>query len=60
MRDEDGETLVKIGGLLGVDREEVEKSLCGRVVAAKGEVMEKQHSVEEALNGRDAFAKVGG
>jgi myosin heavy subunit len=47
-----------IAQLLDVDKSEAEKALCARVVAARGEVMEKGHTVEEAVHGRDAFAKV--
>ncbi|XP_038044734.1 unconventional myosin-Id-like [Patiria miniata] len=49
--------LSTIATLLGVSREELEKALCYRVVAAKGEVMEKSHTTEQAYYGRDAFAK---
>ena len=38
--------------------DELEKALCSRVVAAKGEVVEKGHTVEQAKYGRDALAKV--
>lgn len=48
----------KIAELLKVDHDNVTKALCHRIIAAKGEVMEKQHSVSEATYGRDAFAKV--
>ena len=37
---------------------ELERALCSRVVAAKGEVVEKGHTVEQAQYGRDALAKV--
>lgn len=47
-----------IASLLGIKASSLEKTLCYRVVAAKGEVMEKGHSKEEASHGRDAFAKV--
>ena len=47
-----------ISRLLGVSREDLEKALCFRVVAARGEVMEKGHTKEDAYYGRDAFAKV--
>ncbi|MCL4146309.1 UNVERIFIED_CONTAM: hypothetical protein GTU68_025870 [Idotea baltica] len=50
--------LVKnIADLLQVPHDQVTKALCQRVIAARGEVMEKQHSVSEAAYGRDAFAK---
>jgi len=38
--------------------DELERALCSRVVAAKGEVVEKGHTVEQAQYGRDALAKV--
>ena len=38
--------------------ESVKKALCHRVIAVRGEVMEKHHSESEASFGRDAFAKV--
>ena len=44
--------------LLGVSKEALEKALCFRVVAARGEVMEKGHTKQQAYYGRDAFAKV--
>ncbi|KAB7502891.1 Myosin-IA [Armadillidium nasatum] len=47
----------KIAELLKVDHDNVTKALCHRIIAAKGEVMEKQHNVSEATYGRDAFAK---
>jgi len=37
---------------------ELARALCSRVVAAKGEVVEKGHTVEQAQYGRDALAKV--
>lgn len=51
--------LVKtISKLLSVQPSETEKTLCKRVVAARGEVVEKGHTIEQAKFGRDAFAKV--
>ena len=50
--------LSTIATLLDVSKEDLEKALCYRVVAAKGEVMEKSHTNEQAYYGRDAFAKV--
>jgi len=41
------------------DTGELERALCSRVVAAKGEVVEKGHTAEQAQYGRDALAKVG-
>jgi myosin I len=46
-----------IARLLDVDEADAEKTLCARVVAARGEVMQKGHTVREAMHGRDAFAK---
>ena len=54
----DGAKLSYMAQLLGVDEKEAEKALCSRVVAARGEVMEKGHTLEQAQYGRDAFAKV--
>lgn len=36
----------------------MERSLVGRVIAARGEVMEKNHTQTEAEYARNAFAKV--
>lgn len=47
-----------IAELLLVPPEEVSKALCHRVIAARGEVMEKRHTESEASFGRNAFAKV--
>jgi myosin-1 len=46
-----------VARLLDVDEADAERTLCVRVVAARGEVMQKGHTVEEAMHGRDAFAK---
>ncbi|XP_055925678.1 unconventional myosin-Id-like [Argiope bruennichi] len=51
------EYLASVSQCLGVSEEELEKALCQRVIAARGEVMEKVHTVSEAVYGRDAFAK---
>lgn len=50
--------LGQVSSLLSCDPLEAEKTLCSRVVAARGEVMEKGHTIEQAQYGRDAFAKV--
>ena len=50
--------LQTIAELLDVDAEDAQKALCARVVAARGEVMQKNHTTQEAVHGRDAFAKV--
>lgn len=55
----DPEQLSAMAELLDINRENLEKSLCHRVIAARGEVMEKGHTEEQAYYGRDAFAKVG-
>ena len=62
--DEDDQARIKnpdelrfMTSLLSCDPSELEKSLCSRVVAAKGEVVEKGHTIEQAKFGRDAFAK---
>ncbi|PRD26329.1 UNVERIFIED_CONTAM: Unconventional myosin-Id [Trichonephila clavipes] len=51
------EYLDSVSRCLGVSVEHLEKSLCQRIIAARGEVMEKVHTVSEAVYGRDAFAK---
>ncbi|XP_074658993.1 unconventional myosin-Id-like [Tubulanus polymorphus] len=53
----DKDILANIATLLSVDEAELEKALCYRVVAARGEIMEKQHTVIDAYYARDAFAK---
>lgn len=50
--------LNQVASLLQLDVVEAEKAFCSRVVATKGEVMEKGHTIEQAQFGRDAFAKV--
>jgi len=50
-------TLSMLASLLSVDQDELSSALCHRVIAAKGELMEKSHTVSEAVCGRDAFAK---
>ena len=47
-----------IAKLLGTRPKQLEAALCYRVVAAKGEVLEKGHNEKEAYHGRDALAKV--
>ncbi|KAK2160949.1 hypothetical protein LSH36_124g01005 [Paralvinella palmiformis] len=54
---QDRSSLSTLAQLLEVDEEAAEKALCSRVVATRMEVMEKGHTVEQALHGRDAFAK---
>lgn len=50
--------LNSVSQCLGVSSEHLEKALCQRVIAARGEVMEKVHTISEAIYGKDAFAKV--
>ena len=47
-----------ISQLLHVSRDELLSVLTSRVVAAGGEVVRKQHTLEGAFYARDAFAKV--
>ncbi|XP_035688494.1 unconventional myosin-Id-like isoform X2 [Branchiostoma floridae] len=51
------EALAAAASLLRTTEEELTKALCFRVVAARGEVMTKGHTQQQALYGRDAFAK---
>ncbi|KAF0301962.1 Myosin-IA [Amphibalanus amphitrite] len=51
------ERLEAVGALLSVTPAELGKTLCHRVIAAGGEVMEKGHTGVQASYGRDAFAK---
>lgn len=44
---------------LHITAKALEEALVERVIAAKGEVMQKTHSLAEAEYGRDALAKVG-
>lgn len=57
-RVKNNEAVANIAKLLASSQDEVEKALCYRVVAARGEVVEKGHSVKDAMYARDAFAKV--
>ena len=50
--------LRSVASLLEVDEREAEKALCSRVVAARGEVMQKGHNLQQAQYGKDAFSKV--
>ncbi|XP_059470337.1 unconventional myosin ID [Neocloeon triangulifer] len=49
--------LETISNLLSVTKQELQKALCERVIAARGEIMSKTHNAAEANYGRDAFAK---
>jgi myosin-1 len=44
--------------MLNVMPGELSKALSERVIAARGEVMQKTHTLSEAEYGRDALAKV--
>jgi myosin-1 len=44
--------------MLSVASGELGKALSERVIAARGEVMQKTHTLPEAEYGRDALAKV--
>ena len=53
------DVLKTVGSLLQVaSAQELEESLTGRVIAAHGEIVRKLHNVDDAVRGRDAFAKV--
>ncbi|CAG9860573.1 unnamed protein product [Phyllotreta striolata] len=43
--------------LLQVKKSELERALCERVIAVRGDIMRKEHTVTEANFGRDALAK---
>jgi len=46
--------------MLGTSSEELEKALCYRVVGNKHGTVDKMHTVDQAVYGRNAFTKVGG
>ncbi|XP_075237510.1 unconventional myosin ID [Lycorma delicatula] len=50
-------SLTRVAKLLEVSEEELKKALTERVIAARGEVMQKTHTLTEAEYGRDALAK---
>ncbi|XP_077557272.1 unconventional myosin-Id-like [Haemaphysalis longicornis] len=50
-------SLRQLSQLLGVSEQQLSEALCHRVIAAGGEVMQKGHTLTEAVYGRDAFAK---
>jgi len=50
--------LKHLAELLSVDASALEKTLCFRVVAAGGDVVDKGHTEKEAVFAKDAFAKV--
>lgn len=47
-----------VSSLLSVTQENLEKALCSRVIAAGGQVVDKQLNVPEANYARTAFVKV--
>lgn len=53
-----GDSLCKVSRLLHVAEVELKRALTERVIAARGEVMQKMHTHSEAEYGRDALAKV--
>eukprot|EP00111_Clytia_hemisphaerica_P022209 TCONS_00065260-protein len=53
----DSEALSNISDCLGVSKKDCDKALCYRVVAARGEVIEKGHNKDDAIYGKNAFAK---
>lgn len=48
-----------IADLLATPSSVLEKALCYRVVGNKHGAIDKMHTVEQAVYGKDAFAKVG-
>lgn len=50
-------TVSTIASLLSLSSTELAKTMCQRVIAAGGEVMEKSHTMSQAVYGRDALAK---
>lgn len=51
-------SLLRVAKLLQVSEEDLKTALTERVIAARGEVMQKTHTLSEAEYGRDALAKV--
>ena len=56
---ENGKVVSIIAELLSTKTETVEKALLYRTVATGRDIIDKQHTEQEASYGRDAFAKVG-
>jgi myosin-1 len=54
----DSSVINRAAAMLNVTSGELSKALSGRVIAARGEVMQKIHTLPEAEYGRDALAKV--
>lgn len=50
-------SLSKTAQLLAVEEEELTQALTERVIAARGEIMQKSHTLQEAEYGRNALAK---
>lgn len=46
-----------VANLLQVTHDELRKALCERVIAARGDVMRKEHTETQAYYGRDALGK---
>lgn len=55
---ENGKLVSVLGELLSTKQENVEKALLYRTVATGRDVIDKQHTPQEASYGRDALAKV--
>lgn len=55
---ENGKVVSVIADLLSTKADMVEKALLFRTVATGRDVIDKQHTEQEATYGRDAFAKV--
>lgn len=55
---ENSKVVAVIGDLLSTKEDNVEKALLYRTVATGRDVIDKQHTVQEASYGRDALAKV--
>ena len=55
----DHETMAVLCKLLNIKKEDCEKALCYRIVAARGELIYKGHSKKDAVYGKDALSKVG-
>ena len=54
----DNKLLGNIAEMLSVTQDNLKTALCSRVIAAGGQVVEKQLTVSDAAYARDAFAKV--
>ena len=54
----DNKLLGNIAEMLSVTQDNLKTALCSRVIAAGGQVVEKQLTVSDAVYARDAFAKV--